>query len=233
MNDRSSPLDWEEAPTAAANLAILLLPGGNLPAVGNSPSPTPDVLDGPLPADRQAPPATDPQFATCYHAEMPALIAFLINCGANPHDAADAAQEAFLELFKQWHAVEKPKQWLRTVAFRIFLHQPVGNTSPLQAAGDIPSLLSTSTHFDSLEEEKFILDVLNLLPTTQRAVLALHYDQFETCEIAEILGMKQATARKNLERARATLNKLLDFGGEQPQLRLELPQKGQKDEPHE
>jgi RNA polymerase sigma factor (sigma-70 family) len=93
--------------------------------------------------------------------------------------------------------------------------------------------LSASTRFDFREEEKLVLDVLDLLPTTQRAVLALHYDQFETRDIAEILGMKQATVRKNLERARATLNKLLDFSGEHLRLRREPPAERAEDEPHE
>jgi hypothetical protein len=78
VDDSSSPLGWE-APTAAANLVILLIPEGNWPAVGNSPGTTPIVLAGPLPAERQVLPAADPEFATCYHAEMPALIGFLIN----------------------------------------------------------------------------------------------------------------------------------------------------------
>jgi RNA polymerase sigma factor (sigma-70 family) len=233
VNDSSSPLGWEEAPTEAANLVILLLREGSWQAVDSSPGSIPIVLARPLPAERRVLPAADPEFATYYHAEMPALIGFLIKCGANHHDAADAAQEAFLELFRQWQDVRKPRQWLRTVAFRIFLHQPVGNTSPLETAQDIPGPLSASAHFDFREEERLVLDVLNQLPTTQRAVLALHYDQFETRDIAEILGMKQATVRKNLERARATLRELPDFGGEQLRSRREPPAEGREDEPHE
>jgi len=234
VND-STPLGWDEAPTEAAKLVILLLPEGNWQAAGSSPGSTPIVLARPLPTERRVLPAADPEFATCYHAEMPALIAFLIKCGANHHDAADAAQEAFIELFKQWQTVRKPKQWLRTVAFRIFLHQPVGNTSPPETAQDIPSPLSEPARFDFREEEKLVLDVLDLLPTTQRAVLALHYDQFETRDIAEILGLKQAAVRKNLERARATLKKLLDFSGGHLRLsiRREPPAEGAENEPHE
>ena len=175
-------------------------------------SPAPEIPSSPRDAvtARRALPEVDPEFATCYQAEMPALVGFLITCGAGHHDATDAAQEAFLELFKKWQTVEKPKQWLRTVAYRIFLHQPVSNTSPLQENHDVASLLSASADFDFHEEEKAVLDMLRLLPTAQRAVLALHYDQFETRDIAEILGMKETAVRKNLERARAKLRKLLD-----------------------
>jgi RNA polymerase sigma-70 factor (ECF subfamily) len=152
-------------------------------------------------------------------------VRFLIQCGANRHDADDAAQEAFIELFKQWPTVRKPRQWLRTVAFRIFLRQPVGSASSLETAQDIPSPVSASDPFDFRQEEQRVLDMLDLLPTAQRAVLALHYDQFETRDIAEILEMKQATVRKNLERARAALKKLLDFDGD-PRPRREPPAEG-------
>jgi RNA polymerase sigma factor (sigma-70 family) len=235
VDDSSASPGWDEAPTEAANLVILLLPEENWQVAGDSPGPGSILIvgSGLLPAERRVLPAADPEFATCYHAEMPALIAFLIKCGANHDDAADAAQEAFTELFKQWQAVRKPKQWLRTVAFRIFLHQQVGNTSPLETVQDILSPLSASARFEFREEEELVLNVLDLLPTIQRAVLALHYDQFDTRDIAEILGMKQAAVRKNLERARATLKKSLYFSGGHLRLRREPPAEGAENEPHE
>ena len=233
MDEDDGPQGWAEAPTHAARLVIVLVPYGDCRADGSSPGSASVSLAGPLPAGRRVLPATDPEFATYYHAEMPALIGFLIKCGANHHDAADAAQEAFFELFKQWQNVRKPNQWIRTVAFRIFLHQPVSNASPLEAAQDIPSPLSASARFEFHEEEKLVLDALDLLPTAQRAVLALHYDQFETRDIAEILGMQQAAVRKNLERARATLKKLLDLGGGHIRLKHEPPGQSPEGEPHE
>jgi RNA polymerase sigma factor (sigma-70 family) len=233
VSDRSQLSGWEEAPTAAANLVIVLVPVGYWREVDSSPGPSPIVLARPLPSERRALPAVDPEFATCYHAEMPALVRFLITCGANHQDADDAAQEAFLELFKQWQGVRNPKQWLRTVAFRIFLHKPIENTSPLETAQEMLSSSSASARFDFREEEKLVLEVLDLLPTAQRAVLALFYDQFETRDIAEILGMKQVSVRKNLERARARLKGLLDFSGEHPRLRREPPAERDGGEPHE
>ena len=231
MNDDSCG----ELPTSAACLTIVLTPLEDLQADVLAAA-TLILLTSPLPgipceaprtvAGARTLPAADPEFATCYHAEMPALISFLIRCGANHHDAADAAQEAFLQLFKQWPAVRKPRQWLRTVAFRIFLRQPAGNTVPFCAVQDIPSPLSASTPLELRQGEKFVLEILDLLPTTQRAVLALHYDQLETRDIAEIMGINQAAVRKNLERARAALKKLIEFSGEQPRLRLRPPAEG-------
>ena len=47
------------------------------------------------------------------------------------------------------------------------------------------------------------------LPMAQRAVFALHFDQFTNREIAEMLAMKEPAVRKNLERARAALKRVL------------------------
>jgi RNA polymerase sigma-70 factor (ECF subfamily) len=178
---------WDELPTAAAELVILYLP-----------------------ADPR--PAADPEFATCYYAEMPPLIRFLVKCGAGQDDAADAAQEAFTQLFTRWDSVRCPRPWLRQVAFRAFLHQPVRHTVPLDDSPDVPDAPGEGDRFDFRDEAQAVLDLLDLLPTTQRAVLALHYDQFATRDIASILGLTQAAVRKNLERARATLKQLLDPG---------------------
>ncbi len=213
---------WNEAPTEYSRLVIVLVREEDWEAVDG---PTAIDFAWPLPAEPRVLPAVEPEFGTCYHAEMPALVRFLIQCGANRHDAADAAQEAFIELFRQWPTVRKPRQWLRTVAFRIFLRQPVDPTSPPQTTRDRPGTLSASDSFDLRQEEQHVLDMLNLLPTAQRAVLALHYDQFETRDIAEILGMQQAAVRKNLERARAALKKLLDADAD-PWRRREPPAQG-------
>jgi RNA polymerase sigma factor (sigma-70 family) len=195
------PAAWDEPPSAKAKLVIVLLPA-------------------------QARPAADPEFATCYYAEMPALIRFLVKCGAGHDDAADAAQEAFTQLFTRWDDVRCPRPWLRQVAFRAFLHQPVRNTVPLDDSPEVPESPRESDRFDFRDEAQVVLDLLDLLPTTQRAVLALHYDQFPTGDIAQILGLTQAAVRKNLERARATLKQLLDLSGGEPQHRCAPPGEG-------
>ena len=59
MND-STPLGWDEAPTEAAKLVILLLPEGNWQAAGSSPGSTPIVLARPLPTERRGPACSRP-----------------------------------------------------------------------------------------------------------------------------------------------------------------------------
>jgi len=207
------PLGYGEAPTAAARLVIVVLPVGNERPADSIPGDASSTVAWPPPGSRSGPreAAADPEFATCYQAEMPALISFLIKCGANPGDAPETAQEAFRELFEQWKTVDEPKLWLRKAAFPIFLRRPVCNAASLEENHAKPTSSNASSWFDFGEEERLFIDMPRLLSTTQRAVLALHYERFQTGEIAEILGMKPATVRSNLTGGRATLKESLNL----------------------
>ena len=125
------PLDYGDVPTGAARLVIVLLPTGNERSADSLPGDASITVAwlslGMSSGPREA--AADPEFATCYQAEMPALIGFLIKCGANPGDAAETAQEAFRELFEQWKTVDKPKLWLRKMTFPVFLRLPVSSAA--------------------------------------------------------------------------------------------------------
>jgi RNA polymerase sigma factor (sigma-70 family) len=207
------PLGYGEVPTAAARLVIVILPVGNEQPADSLPGDASITVTwlslGMSCGPREA--AADPEFATCYQAEMPALISFLIKCGANPGDAAETAQEAFRELFEQWKTVDKPKLWLRKMTFPVFLRRPVSNAASPEGNHGKPTSSNASSWFDFGEEERLFIDMPRLLSTTQRAVLALHYERFQTREIAEILGMKPATVRRNLKGARATLKASLNL----------------------
>jgi RNA polymerase sigma factor (sigma-70 family) len=156
--------------------------------------------------------AAQVEFVTCYLTEMPVLVRFLIICGAGDHDAADAAQDAFIELFQKWHTVRRPKQWLRTVAFRKFLQRPVTVRSPLEACNDSSATLPASVYIELDEEEKAVVAACRGLPMTQRQVFALHYDGFTIREISGMLAMREDAVRQNLARARARLKDHLGLG---------------------
>ena len=144
----------------------------------------------------------------CYRAEMPQLIRYLMKCFAESdmRDAADAAQGAFAELFTKWDTVRSPRAWLRTVAFRQMLRQPV--EYPLDVHAE-PSVLPASAPVELREQEHRVLAALRRLPLAQRQVMALMYDQFSYPEIAGIVGKSEETVRKNAERGRAAMKELL------------------------
>jgi len=138
--------------------------------------------------------ARQAEWEACYRAEMPLLIRYLMKCfgESDMRDAADAAQSAFAELFAKWSTVRSPRAWLRTVAFRQMLRQPLDY--PLDAHSE-PSVFPASSALELREQEQ--------------QVLALVYDQFSCQEIAEITGKSGAAVRKNIERARAGMREIL------------------------
>jgi DNA-directed RNA polymerase specialized sigma24 family protein len=209
-----SPLGYGEVPSPASRLVIVLLPVASEQPADRIPGDTPVIVTLPRPGISSGPreaTVADPEFATCYQAEMPALISFLIKCGAEPDDAPEAAQDAFRELFGRWRTVGEPKPWLRKAAFPIFLRRPVRNASATEESHDEPASPGASSRFDFGEEERLFIALTRLLPTAQRAVLALHIERFGTLDIAEVLGMNPDTVRKNLKEARATLMKSLNL----------------------
>jgi RNA polymerase sigma factor (sigma-70 family) len=139
---------------------------------------------------------------------MPQLIRYLMKCFAESdmRDAADAAQSAFAELFTKWNTIRSPRAWLRTVAFRQMLRQPV--EYPLDVHLE-PSAHPASALLELREQEHQVLAALRRLPLAQRQVMALIYDQFSYPEIAGIVGKGEATVRKNAERARTAMKELL------------------------
>lgn len=157
--------------------------------------PVPDVPTG----------VSSVEYAMVFQAEKPRLMRYLIQCGASYHAADDAAQNALMELYQKWETVRSPRAWLRKVALREFAkaagaheYSLDGHDQPLDPA-----------EVESLLDRDAVLCAIRELPVVQRHVFALHFDQFTTGEIAEILRMTEAAARQNLARARARLKELL------------------------
>ena len=146
-----------------------------------------------------------------YKAEMPRLVRYLMKCfgDSDMRDAADAAHNAFAELFANWDAVRSPRAWLRTVAFRQMLRQNARAEYPLDILRQEPTAVSASARLELREETQAVLHGLRQLPLAQRQVLALIYDEFSYAEITQITGTSEAAVRKNAERARRRMSELL------------------------
>ena len=148
------------------------------------------------------------KYARVYQAEKPRLVRFLIRCGANRHDADDAAQRALAGLFEQWETVRNPRSWLRKVALREFTGASSTNERRLEGHDQL-SIPSDPSDIESLLEQDAVLSAIRQLPPLQRQVFALHFDHLSTREIAETLQITEAAVRQNLARTRARLKELL------------------------
>ena len=98
-------------------------------------------------------------------------------------DAADAAHNAFVELFTNWNAVRSPRVGLRTVAFRQMLRQNASAEYPLDVLPREPATVPAPGRLELAEETQAVLEGLRQLPLTQRQVLTLIYDQFPTAKL--------------------------------------------------
>lgn len=150
--------------------------------------------------------ARDVEFELFYTGELRKLAAFLIVQGARPWQAADVAQEAMIEAYRQWDAIDTPRTWVRTVAQRAWWRQAE------TARREIPhddlleggALLSLDES-DEIDARHAFIQALQLLAPNQRIVMAWTYDGYQPTEIATVLGKPAATVRATLRDARAVL----------------------------
>ena len=171
--------------------------------------------DGHRSATAPAPPAPDPasavssavaaEFTAFYRTAAPRLVAFLRWQGASLPDAADCAQEALAQAFRQWSTLRHPRAWCRLVASRLYARQVAAiredPSGDLDRAAGAP-LLAPDTDVAELESRHTVLALLEHLPPRQRQVMAWTYDDATPTEIAAALQITSDALRSNLHKAR-------------------------------
>jgi RNA polymerase sigma-70 factor, ECF subfamily len=144
----------------------------------------------------------------------------------NSHDAEDAVQETFLKLYRNrgWHKIENERAFLARVAWRVAIDR-----SPSSVRGSVPGTsesLVDSADPESLEpdpEEVLILaadhalihSMIDALPEVLRVPLVLSsYEELNSRQIGQILGIPEGTVRTRLQRARQLLHQKLAASGQ-------------------
>jgi RNA polymerase sigma-70 factor (ECF subfamily) len=138
--------------------------------------------------------------------------------------AEDVTQEVFLKVHRAAHRIDPerdPGPWLMTIAYNAC--RDVWRSSAYRLAAratDIDSPEgSTLSHGSndpeaqalSSERERLVQEAILELPEPLRAAVLLHdYDGLGHEEIAVVLGIQHAAARKRYSRALATLAKSLE-----------------------
>jgi len=150
-------------------------------------------------------------FTTFYRAAVPGLVVFLQHHGAPLTDAAEVAQEAMIEAFRNWPAIRNPHAWVRTVAGRKLAGRLAAvEETPTEAVPEPTPPLPATLDTAEWEQRYEILRLLRLLPPRQRQVMAWNLDGYTPAEIADVLGLEPAAVRQNLRRARTRLATHLD-----------------------
>ncbi len=146
-------------------------------------------------------------------------------CG-NPEDAEDLVQEVFLQAYRKWHQFEgrsDPSSWLYTIGARACqrMHrrrsgeparmEPLAELLP---SGDeaVPDPEAEGPLDAQLRREaREVIDrALLALPPAFRLTLVLKdIAELSVTEVAEILGIKEATVKTRVHRGRLALRKAM------------------------
>ncbi len=126
----------------------------------------------------------------------------------NSYDTDDIVQNVYLKLHKNIYNLnddEHAKRWLIRVAINECKNQFLSNW-----VRRVIPLDETLVDEVSFEADDKVWQAVISLPQKYRIVIYLfYYEEYSTSEIAETLKLKEANVRKQLQRARERLKKIL------------------------
>jgi RNA polymerase sigma factor (sigma-70 family) len=127
--------------------------------------------------------------------------------------AADAAQEAFLQLYLHWHQVQHqdPVAWVYRVGNNRCKdhYRYLARTAKLfKRLVDASAVGREGVEWESRSEA---LAILGCLPRRQRTAAALFYEaDLSVADIAAVMNISEGAVKSHLSRARETLRKTLE-----------------------
>jgi RNA polymerase sigma-70 factor, ECF subfamily len=132
--------------------------------------------------------------------------------------AADAAQEAFVQLYLHWDEVggsPEPEAWLYRVAVNRCRDYRRRVARAARLVGRVMALTprgaGTETSPDGWCPTADFVAVLRTLPVKQRTAAALFYEgDLSIAQIATIMGISEGAVNSHLNRARTALRTLLE-----------------------
>ncbi|MYV97002.1 sigma-70 family RNA polymerase sigma factor [Streptomyces sp. SID3343] len=159
--------------------------------------------------------------------EYDAVVAHLRMRGAHVDHAADAAQEAFLELWDHmmrvggWGSIVYPRSRIRAVAWNNYLRPPGQRRRQphvVPVARMPPEAVTHPDHAGEVALARTLVWCLSRCDEQVRAVMAFQIQEFRAAETAAALGTSEQKVRDLLKKGRAQLKRAL---GEVPGSRQE------------
>ena len=148
-------------------------------------------------------------------ARGPALLRLAFLLTGSRTDAEDVVQEALARALPRWDRIvqlEDPDAYVRrmvvnerTSAWRRFRRREV-------PVGDLPAdaLIALTDDGVSADEHRRLWSACRALPEGQRTALVLrYYEELEYAEIAELIGIREASVRARVSRGMAALRREL------------------------
>lgn len=184
--------------------------------------------------DVSGPPATreigSPSFDDVAERMAPQLYRIAVSLCRNPDEAQDLMQDTLLQAHRKWDQFEgrsDPGTWLYTIAARLcrrrhrrragqpttiesldeLLPQP---DDPVVDLSALSALSDPARAFDREEIRRAVSSAIAALPPAFRLPLVLvDIAELRLSEVATILGVKEATVKTRVHRARLKLRKVL------------------------
>src|SRR5262245_42856693 len=178
---------------------------GDMARLGRRAEPDPDVMNGTFVAVER-----DVDFRQIYATTYPRLVRTLWFVVHDHELAQEIAQDAFIELHRQWRKVrsyDRPDLWVRRVALRKAQREAVRSVRRIRAER---SLTPADEAVPAELPDPDLWAALTQLPRRQRAVVVLFYLEDRPMEeVADLLGCSPSTGFVHLHRARQRLARLL------------------------
>ncbi len=172
-------------------------------------------------AVRQAGPATlmadQAEFNHFFTANYDQLVASLTAITGDREVATDCVQEAFIQAYARWNRIrryDKPVTWVRRVAINRSrdTHRSEGRRRRREdwfSHTPLPVVPSPAEHVGSNLD---LIQLLKKLTPRQRSVAALFYlEDLSVAEIADSLGLSGGTVKFHLNKARQSLQEILEL----------------------
>lgn len=152
------------------------------------------------------------EFAALVHRNARRMFRVAYSLLHNSHDAEDAVQEAFLKLYRgqAWRRIDNEQAFLGQTVWRLALDRlPRQPQAEDAEAIELTSALATPEQCAAGGEQRELLrQMLNALPEELRQPLVLSaIEEMTSREVAEIMGIPEATVRTRIMRAKTELKK--------------------------
>jgi RNA polymerase sigma-70 factor (ECF subfamily) len=153
----------------------------------------------------------DIAFSRFYRGSVARLTGRCVLMGVQPADAPGIVQELMLEIYRRWGSIDSAAAYANSALPRRaagFLRDssfcPPADGADLARSGR-PLVAGLPDGVLAVDGEHLVLEALEQLPATQRAVFALAYDDYSCVDIGQVLDLKEATVRSHLRHARRAL----------------------------
>jgi RNA polymerase sigma-70 factor, ECF subfamily len=129
--------------------------------------------------------------------------------------AEDAFQEVFLRVFKNgesFRGESSEKTWIIRITINVCKDLLKSFWLKKVVPGEELALMRTERDvedevLETVENQRLYQKILSLPPTYKEVIILYYYQNFNTVEIASILGVSEGTVRSRLARARDMLKK--------------------------